>query len=156
MKRFRSRVAPLRELRQRREDEALQAHACALRNRRAAEERLQASLEALARHHLDIQEELRRGCPVATLAQQDGYRRVLEQRCLESRQQCAEATAAAEASLEKVLSCQRDREVVDRFCAKELAEHAREQLREDQKNLDEMALRRRPVHLPARTTSPRP
>jgi hypothetical protein len=37
--------------------------------------------------------------------------------------------------------------VVEKFCAKELADHQREQLREDQKNLDEMALRRRVADL---------
>jgi len=43
--------------------------------------------------------------------------------------------------------------VVEKFCAKELVEHQREQLREDQKNLDEMALRRRPVDFTAFGTS---
>jgi hypothetical protein len=39
--------------------------------------------------------------------------------------------------------------VVEKFCAKELVDHQREQLKEDQKNLDEMALRRRPVDFAA-------
>lgn len=149
MKRFRSRVAPLRDLRQRREDEALQAHARALKERHAAEERLRASLAAVEAHRREVQEEFRRGCTASTLAHHDGYRRLLEQRCLESRDQAAAAAAAAAESLRKVLECQRDREVVDRFCARELAAHVREQQREDQANLDEMALRRRPVSAPA-------
>jgi flagellar export protein FliJ len=81
------------------------------------------------------------------LAQQDGYRLLLEQRWQESRQQVAEAAAATEASLQALLQTRRDREVVEKFCAKELADHQREQLREDQKNLDEMALRRRVADL---------
>ena len=57
MKRFQSRVAPLRELRQRREDEALQVHAGMLRRRQAAEERLRSTLDSLLRHQ---QEEIGR------------------------------------------------------------------------------------------------
>jgi flagellar export protein FliJ len=147
MKRFRSRVTALRELRQRREDEALQVHARALRTRKAAEDRLQACLGALFQHHHDVQADLMNGCPASRLAQQDGYRLLLEQRWQESRQQVAEAAAATEASLQALLQTRRDREVVEKFCAKELADHQREQLREDQKNLDEMALRRRVADL---------
>jgi flagellar export protein FliJ len=147
MKRFRSRVTALRELRQRREDEALQVHARALRTRKAAEDRLQACLGALFQHHQDVLADLLNGCPASRLAQQDGYRMLLEQRWQESRQQVAEAAAATEASLQALLQTRRDREVVEKFCAKELADHQREQLREDQKNLDEMALRRRVADL---------
>ena len=74
---------------------------------------------------------------------------MLEQRCHESRQQVVEATSASAASLQAVLLSRRDREVVEKFCAKELVDHQREQLKEDQKNLDEMALRRRPVDFAA-------
>lgn len=154
MKRFRSRVNALRELRQRREDEALQIHARALRARQSAEERLRSSLQALARHQEEVQAELMSGCPASRLAQQDGYRCLLEQRCQESRRQFDEATTAAAASLQTVLRSRQDREVVERFHAKELADHQREQLREDQKSLDEMALRRRSVEV-APTASPR-
>ena len=153
MKRFRSRVEPLRDLRRRREDEALQAHARALGERQAAEDRLRACLSALEGHQLEVQEHLRSGCNAATLAYHDGYRRMLEQRCQEFRALLATATAAAAASLQKVLDCQRDREVVDRFCARELAAHALAQQREDQAGLDEMALRRRPVS-PATSRNP--
>jgi flagellar export protein FliJ len=145
MKRFRSRVSPLRELRQRQEDEALQAHARMLRQRQAAEERLQATLDALKDHLREVQESLRFGCSASQLAQQDGYRALLEHRSEECQRQVAAAAAAAAASLQEVMRTRRNREVVDRFCAKELAEHALEQQREDQKNLDEMALRRRPA-----------
>ncbi len=154
MKRFRSRVTALRDLRKRREDEALQVHARALRNRQSAEERLQSCLAALHRHRQEVQADLANGCPAAKLAQQDGYRVLLEQRCQESRRQVEEATAAALTSLQAVLSSRRDREVVERFHAKEVAEHQREQLREDQKNLDEMALRRRSAEV-APPVSPR-
>ena len=65
----------------------------------------------------------------------------------------AAATSAAAASLQAVLQSRRDREVVEKFSAKELVDHQREQLREDQKNLDEMALRRRPVDFTALGTS---
>jgi flagellar export protein FliJ len=145
MKRFRSRVAPLRELRQRQEDEALQAHARMLRQRQAAEERLQATLDALLDHRREVQDSLRFGCTASQLSQQDGYRALLEQRTDECRRQVAEAASATVASLEEVMRTRRNREVVDRFCAKELSEHTLEQQREDQKNLDEMALRRRPA-----------
>jgi len=145
MKRFRSRVSPLLELRQRQEDEALQVHARMLRQRQAAEQRLQATLDALKGHLREVQESLRFGCPAMQLAQQDGYRALLEHRSEECRRQVAEAASAAAASLQEVMRTRRNREVVDRFCAKELAEHALEQQREDQKNLDEMALRRRPA-----------
>ncbi len=149
MKRFRSRVTALRELRQRREEEALQVHARALRNRQAAEAQFQECLGALFRHQQELQTDLMRGCPASRLAQQDGYRLLLEQRCHESRQQLVEATSASAASLQAVLLSRRDREVVEKFCAKELVDHQREQLKEDQKNLDEMALRRRPVDFAA-------
>lgn len=149
MKRFRSRVTALRELRQRREEEALQVHARALRNRQAAEAQFQECLGALFRHQQEVQTDLMRGCPASRLAQQDGYRLLLEQRCHESRQQVVEATSASAASLQAVLLSRRDREVVEKFCSKELVDHQREQLKEDQKNLDEMALRRRPVDFAA-------
>lgn len=151
MKRFQSRVAPLRELRQRREDEALQVHAGMLRRRQAAEERLRSTLDSLLRHQQEVQDDLRSGCPASRLAQHDGYRGVLEQRLEDCRRQFAAAASAAVASLEEVMRTRRDREVVDRFCAKERAEHALELQREDQKNLDEMALRRRPVNVQTRT-----
>jgi flagellar export protein FliJ len=101
------------------------------------------------RHQQGVQAELMRGCPASRLAQQDGYRLLLEQRCDESRQQVVEATSATAVSLQAVLQSRRDREVVEKFCAKELVDHQREQLKEDQKNLDEMALRRRPVNFAA-------
>ena len=153
MKRFHSRVAPLRELRQRREDEALQVHAAMLRKRRAAEERLQAVHDALLHHEHEVQKDLRSGCPASRLVQHDGYRMLLERRRDEGLRQVAEAASAASASLAEVMRTRRDREVVDRFCAKELAEHVSEQQREDQKTLDEMALRRRSVNV---SSQPRP
>ena len=156
MKRFRSRVASLRDLRQRREEAALQAHARALRARRAAEERLESCLDALHRLHQEVQEDLRHGCPASRLAQQDGYRIHLEQRCRESWQQLADAAALAAESLQTVLRSRRDLEVVDRFSAKEMADHLKEQQREDQHDLDEMALRRRPVHAPSQRPTRRP
>ena len=107
----------------------------------------------MLRHQQEVQADLMRGCPASRLAQQDGYRLLLEKRCHESRQQMIEATSAASASLQAVLQSRRDCEVVEKFCAKELVEHQREQLREDQKNLDEMALRRRPVDFTAFGTS---
>ena len=153
MKRFRSRVTALRELRQRREEEALQVHARAVRNRQAAEAQFQESLGALLGHQQEFQTDLMRGGPASRLVQQDGYRLLLEQRCHESRQRVVEATSAAAASLQAVMLSRRDRDVVEKFCAKELVDHQHEQLREDQKNLDEMALRRRPVDFAALGTS---
>ena len=153
MKRFQSRVAPLRELRQRREDEALQVHASTLRRRRAAEERLQAALDGLLHHQRVVQEDLRSGCPASRLAHHDGYRTLLERHRDVCLLEVAEAASAVSASLAEVMRTRRDREVVDRFCAKERVEHAMEQQREDQKNLDEMALRRRSVNV---SSQPRP
>jgi len=156
MRRFQSRVAPLRDLRRRREDEAQKAHARALRDRLAAEERLRASLMALQDHHREVEERLQAGCSASMLAHHDGYRRMLEQRLQESRDQLEIATAAAAVSLREVLERQKDLEVVDRFCAKELAAHLKCQQREDQANLDEMALRRRPIPIPASRNLPFP
>lgn len=152
MRRFQSRVTALRDLRQRREEEALQVHSRALQERQTAEDRLQASIGALQRHQLEIQAQLNSGCPAASLARQDGYRLMLEEHCREGRRRVADACAATEASLKAVLLSRREREVVERFCTREREDHQREQLREEQKNLDEMALRRRGVDASFQTT----
>lgn len=144
MKRFRSKVAALLDLRRRREDQALQDHAKVLHSRQMAQDRVNALSGALNALRLEIRQAMTTGCSASVLSQFHGYGLQLEKDVQEARTGLQRAEKAVAESLQKVLDARRQRESVEKFQARERELHEREALREDQKRLDEIALRRIP------------
>jgi flagellar FliJ protein len=142
MKRFRSKVATLLDLRRRREEQVLRSHATALFERQAALDRLQAVSGAIESLRQDIGQSMASGCSAAVLAQFHGYGGRLEADRTAAANAVGQAEAAVAKSLEKVLGARRERESVEKFQARERESHERENLRDEQKLLDEIALRR--------------
>jgi flagellar export protein FliJ len=81
-------------------------------------------------------------CAAAQAAQAQIYHRSLEKK----RDDCLAALAQAErrvhAASQAMLAARAQREIVDVICEKQLAVHQREEAREEQKILDEFAIRR--------------
>lgn len=142
MKRFRSKVTALLDIRRRREEDILQAHAKTLQARQGALDRLNAISGALDSLRSEIHQAMTAGCSAAVLSQFQGYGARLNADRTAAAETLAQADAAVASSLEKVLGAKRDRESVEKFRSRERAEYDRESLREEQKLLDEIALRR--------------
>lgn len=142
MKRFRSKVTALLDIRRRREEDVLQAHAKTLQARQAALDRLNAVSGALESLRSEIQHAMTAGCSAAVLAQFQGYGARLGADRVAAADALAKADSAVAKSLENVLAAKRDRESVEKFRSRERAEYDKESLREEQKLLDEIALRR--------------
>lgn len=144
MKRFRSKVVALLDLRRRREDQVLQDHAKVLHSRQMAQDRLHAVTGSLDALRLEIRQAMTTGCSASVLSQFHGYGLQLEREVQEARMALQRAEKAVADSLQKVLEARRQRESVEKFQSRERELHEREALREDQKRLDEIALRRVP------------
>ena len=151
MKRFSSKVTALLDLRRRTEEQVLQAHAKTLFARQTALDRLNAVSGAIEALRLDLRQAVVSGCSAAVLAQFHGYGGQLEADRNVAAQSVAQAEKEVAASLEKVLGARRERESVEKFQARERESHEREALRDEQKRLDEIALRRVPGIWNART-----
>jgi len=150
MKRFRSKVAALLDLRRRREEQSLQDHAKVLLARQSALDRLHAVTGAIEALRVDLRQAVACGCSASVLAQFHGYGSRLDQDHAEAEVAVTRAEADVARSLAKVLEARRERESVEKFQVREREAHDRESLREDQKRLDEIALRRVPRHFAAR------
>lgn len=144
MKRFRSKVAALLDLRRRREDQVLQDHAKVLHARQLAQDRLNALAGSLDALRTEVRQAMTCGCSASVLSQFHGYGLQLEKQVQEARVALDRAENAVAESLRKVLDARRQRESVEKFQGRERELHEKEALREDQKRLDEIALRRLP------------
>jgi flagellar export protein FliJ len=142
MKPFHFTLESVRTLRQRHEQEAMDQYARTLLSRRQAVERLEAVQQQLSAGWQELRQIIARGCEAASAARMHEYHRSLEKR----RDECVQALGVAErrvnAAFQAMLGARREREIVDKCFEKQKARHQREQVRVEQKFLDDLAGRR--------------
>jgi flagellar export protein FliJ len=142
MKAFHFTLESVRTVRQRQEQEAMEQYARTLLARLQALERLEAVQKQLTAGWQELRETLARGCEAASAAQMHEYHRSLEKR----RDEYAVALGVAErrvnAAHHMMMAARREREIVEKCFDKQKARHQREQVRVEQKFLDDLAGRR--------------
>jgi flagellar export protein FliJ len=142
MKAFRFTLEAVRTLRQRQEQEALETYARALLARQQVLESLEDMNQRIVRDYAHMRQ-LRAGrCTAAQAAQAQNFHASLEKK----RDDCLAALGQAErqvnAASHAMLAARQQREMVDVYREKQHAVHQRLELREEQKILDEFAIRR--------------
>ena len=142
MKAFRFTLEAVRTLRQRQENEALEAYAGALLARQQILDALAALEEQIARDFARTRQLLANSCTAAQAAQAQNYHRSLENKREESVIALGLAERRVHAASQAMLAARQQREIVDTFREKQHAVHQRLELREEQKLLDEFAGRR--------------
>ncbi|MBI1176073.1 flagellar export protein FliJ [bacterium] len=142
MKPFHFSLQAVRTLRQRQEQQALEAFARTVQARQAAidrqklaERELSVGLDQLARTQTD-------GAPIYRLNQLRDHCRGLEQKLAVARKQCVKAQEAANAAWETLQEARQQLELVDKLYQRRSEEYERELRQEEQKQLDEMSSRR--------------
>ena len=142
MKPFRFTLEAVRILRQRQEHDAMEEYARAQLARQQALERLETVQKEQSAAWQHLRHELETGCPADHAHQSLAFQRVLQRRQTE----CLTAVGAAErrlnAAMQAMLNARQQREIVDKFHAKQKAGHQRELAVDEQKMLDDLAGRR--------------
>lgn len=142
MKTFRFTLEAVRTIRQRQENDALENYARALLARQQTLEKLETARERIQEHFAQMRQWLSEGGAAAQAAQAQSWHRSLEK----MRDECVAALGLAErrvnAASQAMLAARQQREIVDIYREKQQAVHQRSLLREEQKVLDEFAMRR--------------
>ncbi|HEX4119654.1 MAG TPA: flagellar export protein FliJ [Verrucomicrobiae bacterium] len=142
MKAFRFTLEAVRTVRQRRENEALEKFAQALLARQVIVDLLESIDERLAESRGQIRKLLAEGCGAAHATHAYESHSALEKR----REECVVSLGQAERRVntasQAMLAARQQREIVDVYCEKQKARHAKLESREEQKLLDEFASRR--------------
>jgi flagellar export protein FliJ len=142
MKAFKFTLEAVRALRQRQEQKALEQYAQMLSARQQAIARLETVNQELNAVWRELRGKFEHGCAAAEAAQANDFQQSLIRR----RDECAVALGTAErrvnAALQQMLAARQQREMVDKFFEKQKSAHQRDQLRNEQKLLDDLAGRR--------------
>lgn len=142
MKRFRFTLEALQRLRQRHEKQALQQYGQAMVAQREAAGRL-ADAEADCESNWAVfREHIMDGAPAAYVAQLQGYCHWLEECRRVSARALEQAEHVCKQRWSKLLLARRAREAVDKLLVRQRERYDRELMREEQKQIDEMANRR--------------
>lgn len=140
MKPFHFPLQPLRTLREHKEEAARERYAGALRACEDAASRLQAASAELTGCWTTLCEKLAAGVNGHELLRARAWCNVLELRLKERATTLEQARHAVDAVWRELMLATRDRETLDRFHNKRRASYDLELQREEQKNLDELAL----------------
>jgi len=132
----------VRTLRQRQENEAMEQYARALLARRLALDLLEAIHQRIAEDFAQRRLLMAGGCTAAQAAQAQNYHRSLEKKRDEAAAALSQAERSVHAASQLMLAARQQREIVDVYREKQQAVFQRAQSREEQKLLDEFALRR--------------
>jgi len=151
MKAFRFTLEAVRTIRQRQENEALEFYARALLARQHALDAVEAIHRLIGDQFGRMRQILAEGCPAAQAAQAQSYHRSLEKIREENVAALEQAERRVKAASQAMLTARQQREIVDIYREKQQAVHQRAELREEQKTLDEFALRRVNAHSSAQT-----
>jgi flagellar export protein FliJ len=142
MKSFRFTLEAVRTVRQRQENEALERYARALLARQQAVDALENIHQRITEDFARMRSLLAGGCAAAQAAQAQNYHRSLEKTRDDGVAALGQAERRVQAACQAMLAARQQREIVDVYCRKQQAAHQRLELREEQKLLDEFALRR--------------
>jgi len=153
MKAFRFTLEAVATTRKRMEHVALENYAQALLLRSGALRQLEVAQRELDAAWARMRQALSKGCPAAKAAQLRLQARLLE----EDRRRCEEAFAHAERgvnqALQQMLAARQQREAVDKLRGRQRLKHDRDNLRDTQKFLDELASQRATPASAWRTTT---
>jgi len=142
MKPFKFTLQPLRIVRQRREQEALEEYARALLERERAFEQLHAAERSLSAAQSEWHQKAQRGCRAEEMSRYAEYCDVLARLRDEKQGMLAQAERQAQARFKHMLFTRQQREAVDKFLDRQQQAYDRALTREEQKFLDELAQRR--------------
>lgn len=142
MKRFRFTLQALLTVRQRAEQLAQERYAARIANQERARKALNLAEATLATAATTLRQQMGRGLLAAELAQRHTHLRTLEWSRAQAEEGCRSASRAVEPALREMLEARRRREAVEQFRRRQLQRHDREVQREDNRLLDEFALRR--------------
>lgn len=151
MKPFRFSLQPLRVLREQKEQTTQQRYAQALRVCEQAAALVQSTSEELHDYWSTVGREIAAGVDGAQLLRARAWCNALEIRLKDRTATLEGARQQAETVWKELMQATRDREALDRFHHKRRHAHDRELQREEQKNLDELA-----VHMATATSALRP
>jgi flagellar export protein FliJ len=142
MKAFRFTLEAVRTLRQRQEQEALENYARALATRQQVLNLLTDIDQRISRDFVQIRKLLAEGCTAAQAGQAQAFHASLQKK----RDDCVAALGKAErrvnAASQAMLAARQQREMVEVYREKQHGAYERLTLREEQKILDEFAVRR--------------
>jgi flagellar export protein FliJ len=142
MKIFRFTLQALLTLRQRQERFAMERYAHALLEREQAATKVARADHALAEAWMDLRGRIGSGCSAAAMAQALDYRRELESHQAAAVAALGVAERNVNLALQRMLDARRQREVVETCRERQQERHSREELREEMKFNDELAVRR--------------
>jgi flagellar export protein FliJ len=142
MKAFRFSLEAVKTLRLRQEQQAMENYLRALLARQQALEHLEASRDQIRRNQQELRRLLTEGCPATQAAQVNQYQRFLEKIQAERVSALGLAERRVNVTFQGMLLARQQRQAVETYRDKELARHQREEAREEQKLLDDMASRR--------------
>ncbi|HEY3863213.1 MAG TPA: flagellar FliJ family protein [Verrucomicrobiae bacterium] len=145
MKAFQFSLEAVQVVRQRQENDALESYAGALLARQQAIDLVEGIEQRLREHYGQILQMVAGGCAASQAAQAQNYHRSLTQRRDEAAAALRKADGRVSSACDAMMAARQQREIVDGYRRKQQAAHHRTALREEQKMLDEFAIRRATV-----------
>jgi flagellar protein FliJ len=142
MKRFRFTLEALLRLRQRHEKQALQQYGQAMAAQREAASRLADAEADCESNWATFREHVMGAAPAAYLSQLQGYCHWLEECKRVNERALEQAGRVCKQRWVKLLLARRAREAVDKLLVRQRDRYERELMREEQKQIDDMASRR--------------
>ena len=142
MKSFRFSLQAVLTLRQRQERFALEAHAAALLARHQAMSRVKAVELELSAAWTELRRRQDAGCSASEMKQVSEFSQTLSRRRDEATAALASTERGVNVSLKNLLEARRQREIVDACHDKQKLAHQREQSRQENRLLDDLAGRR--------------
>jgi flagellar FliJ protein len=146
MKRFRFTLEAVRTVRQQQEQKAMEGYAASLMARQQALRQLEEAERELDNDYHDLRLRMEKGCDAATASHAISRQREL----VKKRDAYTDALSVAERRLnishQKMLEARQQREVTDKFYDNQKQKFLREEIRVEQKLLDELAGRRAVSH----------
>lgn len=139
MRSFHFSLHAVRTLRQRQEQEALDAFGSAVRARQQAFDRREQAGQQLARAWNALEDLQADGAAAFRINQLRGHCCLLEEQVTRCAQDCATAQETANTAWEALQEARRQRELVEKLYVRRIEEHERLLRDEEQKQLDEMA-----------------
>ena len=146
MKAFRFTLEAVQTLRHRQEQQAMETYVHSLLARQQAADRLEAARGQILLNQQEINRLLAAGCAASRLAQAHLYERALEERQTDLILALTMAERRLQAAFQAMIAARQRRKIVEKLRAKQQARHQRDEWREEQKLLDDLASRRgRPI-----------
>jgi len=147
MKKFRFTLEPLRILREREEQEAMENYANALDDQRKALAKLTSIQQELMLAQDNIKTRLVQAAPITQIVHQQLYCLHLEEQAKAALAETKQIERKVKQAMQDMIDARHQREVVDKFLANQRAAFDRAVNVEEQKNIDEMAAHRRETAL---------